>query len=289
MIVLYIDTEKNITAAMYGRVSQPKGHWHKGRRLSRHLLIALTRGELNMRIGDNIYHAEGGDVLLIPKGTLYAPLESDGLEYYFFHFTCAESEPRRENLKIDSVPSLPEGEYAYTYVSETSPVIAVQALTKAGGNIRVSEILDRVGKLNIWQNRAEKLLLDGYVRELLIVLSTDYSSPGDIATGFRRVLRYINAEYTAPITLSSLSERFGLSESYIARQFKEKLHTKSSDYINRVRISVACNLMLNSSFSIGEIAEKVGYNNQYYFSRVFRKMYGMTPNDFRRRSFSLMP
>ncbi len=279
---MYINTEKPVLVTSHGRVTQSKGYWHKGNTLKKHLLIIFTKGSLKMKIADKVYNANSGDALLIPKSTLYVPLESSGCEYYFFHFSAPDSKPNQADLNITTNTKLPEGEYSFSYSFDTSPVIEVTTLTKSI-DLRAQSVLERISRTNVWQNYTEKLLLDCYLRELLTLLNADRSKSHGVDQNLRKIIRYIDQNYKTDISLSSLASTFGISQSYVARLFKENLHTCSCDYINSVRIRHACDLLLNSKLTIGAIAEKVGFNNQYYFSRVFKTRLGITPNQFRNR------
>lgn len=280
-IFMYIDTEKPILVTSHGRVTQPKGFWHKGNTLKKHMLVVLTSGDLEMKIDGKIYKACGGDALLIPKNTLYMPLASAGCEYYFFHFFTPEAQPNQTAFRISNNPHLPDGEYSYSYFFDVSPVIEVGTLTK-NFDLRAQNVLDRVSHLNVWQNGTEKLLLDSYLRELLTLFSVDTSHSNGVDPTLRRLVRYIGVNFKKDISLSTLAANFGISESYIARLFKETLNTCSVDYINGLRIRYACDMLLNSELSIGEISAKAGFNNQYYFTRVFKKQQGITPTEFRK-------
>ena len=92
-----------------------------------------------------------------------------------------------------------------------------------------------------------------------------------------------------PQVQALLSKTFSVSDSYIARMFKTRLGMTPSDYINTVRIESACNLLLNSKMKIGDIAYKTGFYSPYYFSRVFKKIHGITPGGFRKNEQIMNP
>ena len=87
--------------------------------------------------------------------------------------------------------------------------------------------------------------------------------------------------YFLDINISTLSEKFGLSVSYISRLFREKTESTVSQQLNRLRLSAAKDMLINSDMRIGEIAFAVGYKSEYYFSRVFKKQYKISPMSFR--------
>jgi len=81
--------------------------------------------------------------------------------------------------------------------------------------------------------------------------------------------------------LSVLSEKLGLSQSYIALLFKKELACKPSEYINNVRVTVAKTILSETDMPVSEISEKVGYSDVYYFSKIFKKIIGVPPSKIR--------
>jgi len=97
------------------------------------------------------------------------------------------------------------------------------------------------------------------------------------------IVKYIEANYAEDITLQDLADRFYLSREYISRKFKQQFQENLSDYIERVRMDKAKLLLLNPQYRIAQIAESVGYKDEKYFSKVFKKLEGLSPNEFRKR------
>ena len=95
------------------------------------------------------------------------------------------------------------------------------------------------------------------------------------------VLKYVDEHYQQPISLERVAEVVGLNPVYLSYLFKKVKQVKFSEYINEVRLTKAEELLVNSTYKIGEIAEQVGYNDARYFSSLFKKRTGMSPNDYR--------
>ena len=74
----------------------------------------------------------------------------------------------------------------------------------------------------------------------------------------------------------------GLSESHFRRLFETSMHMKPADYLNMVRIDEACRLIRRSDYSMDRIGITVGYDTPSTFIRNFRKLTGMTPNEWRK-------
>lgn len=92
---------------------------------------------------------------------------------------------------------------------------------------------------------------------------------------------YISRNYEKDITLQDIAERFYLSREYISRKFKQEYKETITNYIAAIRIEKAKELLENPHLKIYEISFKVGYQNERYFSKVFKKSVGMTPNEYR--------
>jgi len=97
-------------------------------------------------------------------------------------------------------------------------------------------------------------------------------------------INYIDANYDKPITLTDIAGASHLSMSRLAHLFKEQMGITLVDYITSVRIERARYLLLATNQSCTEICFEVGYNNQSYFTRVFRELVGMPPRRFRERN-----
>ena len=92
----------------------------------------------------------------------------------------------------------------------------------------------------------------------------------------------IEMEYNTDLSLSSLAERLSVSTPYLSSLFKEEVGQNFKEYLTAVKLSKARSLLITTSESINEIAEKVGYNNAKQFSAIFKKYVGSTPAEYRR-------
>ncbi|MFC6602313.1 helix-turn-helix transcriptional regulator [Ectobacillus funiculus] len=93
--------------------------------------------------------------------------------------------------------------------------------------------------------------------------------------------KYLQANFDRDVKLQEIAERFYLSREYISRKFKQEFKENISDYIVKIRMNRAKALLKNKDFKIYEIAHMVGYQDDKYFRKVFKKVEGVTPNDYR--------
>ena len=80
---------------------------------------------------------------------------------------------------------------------------------------------------------------------------------------------------------AALSLEFRISTSYLSRIFKADMGVSVVDYIHSVRISAAKELLRGTADTLDEIALQTGFSNRWVFMRVFKKLEGMTPGEFR--------
>ena len=97
------------------------------------------------------------------------------------------------------------------------------------------------------------------------------------------ILKYLENHYMERITIADISAEVGLSQSHFMKYFKNTMGTSFIEYLNEYRLTMASRLLISSESSILAIAEEVGYENLSYFNRTFKKRFGMTPRDYRKR------
>lgn len=96
------------------------------------------------------------------------------------------------------------------------------------------------------------------------------------------IAAYIERHYDEEIALQDIAARFFLSREYISRKFKQEIGVNLSDFIERIRMDKAKLLLQGRSLRIAQIAAVVGYKDEKYFSKVFKKLEGKTPGEYRR-------
>jgi AraC-like DNA-binding protein len=103
----------------------------------------------------------------------------------------------------------------------------------------------------------------------------------------KQVRDYIEEHYgDADMSLTYLSDQFGINGKYLSRLFKEEFGENFGEHLMQVRMEHAKSLLLESAASINDIAEKVGYTTSIAFIRVFKKVAGTTPGEYRKNGLS---
>lgn len=96
-----------------------------------------------------------------------------------------------------------------------------------------------------------------------------------------KVILYIGQHYKEEINLSELAGEFFVVPTYLAKRFKEKKNCTVMQYLENMRLKKARELLESSPLSISDIAMMVGYNDPNYFARSFKKVYDLTPREYR--------
>ena len=97
----------------------------------------------------------------------------------------------------------------------------------------------------------------------------------------RKAISYIAQHYNTNLTLGEVATHVHLNSAYFSTLFKDCTETTFKEFLNIVRVEEAKNLLSNTDYSIIDIAVAVGFDNQSYFSKVFKRYTGLTPKQFR--------
>lgn len=97
----------------------------------------------------------------------------------------------------------------------------------------------------------------------------------------KKAMVYISQNFQTTITLEDVANHVHLHPSYFSTMFKQSIGSSFKEYINMVRIEESKRLLSNTDFSIIDIAIAIGFEDQSYFSKVFKKYTGLTPKQFR--------
>jgi two-component system response regulator YesN len=129
-------------------------------------------------------------------------------------------------------------------------------------------------------NKAE---LRDVLEEVYCCIRDDqYVENGELSLNVKRAENMILEYYKTGITLDEIAEKLNLTPEYLGMQFRIEKGVKFSTYIKDFRILKAKELLLSSKMKVCEVAEKVGYSDAKYFSKVFRESTGQLPAEYRK-------
>ena len=122
--------------------------------------------------------------------------------------------------------------------------------------------------------------LEVLLHEICHMMKADTDAYQEIAT---KAIAYMKVHFKEPINLEFLAEKCKLSPSYFSRKFKEQTGENYIDVLTDIRIGEAQTLLSNTTLSISEIVQEVGYCDDKHFRRLFLKVTGMKPSAYRKK------
>ena len=96
-----------------------------------------------------------------------------------------------------------------------------------------------------------------------------------------RCIQYLGEHYAEPITLSDAADHVYLTPSYLCRVFKRETGLAFNEYLSRLRVSKAKGLLRNRELRLTDISLLVGFSDQSYFTKVFKRVTGVLPHAYR--------
>lgn len=127
------------------------------------------------------------------------------------------------------------------------------------------------------------------LEELLEESNTEDFVTGEKETGDKQSNRfvdmavdYINENYSLDLTLTGVAEKVGVTSGYLSTLFTQTLNCGFIDYLNKVRIDRACNFLHDNQLKTYEVAYKVGFHDEKYFTKVFKRVTGQSPSQYRK-------
>lgn len=153
------------------------------------------------------------------------------------------------------------------------------------GNI-ILEIMDELKNKRYMYKESIKGLLKLFIIEILRIRQYNeelihYSREKILIAP---AIEYIDKNFGTDIKISELAYECSISESHFRKKFTEYMNMKPIDYINLVRVQKACDMMLKTLYSMGEIAYQCGFGNVSSFNRNFRKILDTTPYKWKKLS-----
>ncbi len=271
--------------SMTGRSKENPGWSHSGRSIPINLLTIIRRGECVFKINETEYTLKSGDVIIVPKDTYYKPHTDTFCEYTFFHFDgdlceCKDSEA----MSVFGGTAITEGSF-YGYSKERPAQLMLDHKLSTGERAKDIELL--LGKCintRINHTSPQQILLSLYFSEILFhlseVLALELPRESAYPQSLSKILYFIKENYTADIKLDDICKHTNFSKQYCMRLFKKYMNTTINDYILELRMKHAAYLLRDTYMNVNQTADYLGYSSVSYFSRVFKKYYGIAPSEY---------
>ena len=179
-----------------------------------------------------------------------------------------------------------------TYQNPASGHATIRALARKAAErgglsvVKIDEITQRSAqKVAAAQNFEEKERFSWeMLYELTDAVRIQNQKAETFSSSIARVLEYLALNYSQEVPLSALTELTHFSEPHLKRKFKDETGFTISQYIMKMRCDKAADLLLSSEFPVQEISFYVGYPDNNYFVKIFKRQFGLTPTDYRKNN-----
>ncbi|MDF2720525.1 MAG: AraC family transcriptional regulator [Paenibacillus sp.] len=238
------------------------GNWRgiRQRIAANHILILVTNGECIYTIEGNDLHLKRGDALYVPEGVIRSARRSHShLQWHVAHFHVEES------LET-SIPLLRNNHYLH-----------IQLLNNDYLKNRFSYLIQHWLRKPVYHEAIYHCVL----LEMLAVINGEIDSRNVTTKSYSIVLEvqsYIMKHYQTEIEISALAQLVERTPNYISTIFRRVTGQTITEYVQRIRIAEACNMLNQSHMSMSEISDYLGFCDQSYFNKVFRKITGLSPS-----------
>lgn len=248
-------------------------------------IFYLTSGERLYFIHDRTFHVKAGDILFINSQAIHRTMEAGKSNY---HSRCL----------IHFVPQFVGNNHLPIMQSIQKLFIpySIFSLSAAERNV-IDKFFDNMFTEAIDQQMDYELQLQSYLQQFLIHAARNLvpRNPSEIEyisnahVKISGVVRYLNEHYSEDLLLSDVAQQFNMSHFYLSRLFKTSTGFSFVEYLNSIRIKEAQQLLRDTDEKIADVAQKVGFENQSYFGKIFKEMSGTSPLQYRKELPKSMP
>ncbi len=245
-------------------------HWH-----SELEIIRILDGRLNIKLNNNVYTAERGDIFFVNPETVHGAAPEECV------YECIDFNIDFLSGLCDGIRYFVDGVFNGEYLikeevkdrelkNASNDVFEALKLRSSGYKFKV------IGALY----KMLGIIVDGHFYTQSTGIPEDLASKN--IPKLKNVISFIHKNYDSQILLSDMAAAAEMSPKYFCYFFKEMTRKTPVEYLNAYRIEKASKKLLNTSMSVTEIAYSCGFNDLSYFIKTFKQQKGVTPAAFRK-------
>ena len=282
-----------------GHSGCPSGWSLTGRRLEEAEIIVVYSGVLRCIVDGNPLFLREGDACLVPP---HLPVdqyaEGGPCRFFYIHVELnmqkadAAFKQRIVSNYVNRPSDMEPGFFFLPPLKPENTVVCVGQKMQTGSY--KNEIFTLFQRLLLERNREtvhSTLLIALEAAQILALLGQCWLRqtvpPAETPTGREQnklvqdALLYLHSHFSAPLRVADLAEQLKVSQQYLTRLFRTETGLSPIKYLNHLRIEKAKEYMRTTQMNISEAASACGFDNIYYFSRLFKQLEGMPPSAYR--------
>ena len=236
-------------------VNRPKG--------GSYLIIATVGGCGSMCVAGKSYDLPVGSIALIPRNTAHSYRTPAGgsWEFYWMH---------------------PKGELADRFLDS----VAKEGVLLSQSADNFAPLIENLLSLSLNDSQDNDIAISHAISDVLHLVAKNLLSPRSAPSLSDEAIKYIKKHYGEKISISDIAGSLFISENHLIRVFKKDVGVTPHKYLNDYRILTSAYFLRSSALSIREISESVGFSSTSLFITSFKRVYGCTPNEYKKASSS---
>lgn len=286
---IYFHNQNNIipTIILADQVSIPAPNCHFTRKPTEYILYVVTEGKMTIKEDDRSYTLQQGDcIILDPTRTHSGVTMNSSVTYSFIHFSmdCAEDildnqEFTREHIQTQLTRQTTDSGDDIIWFPKT---IHLSSPLMDSAMKHINEII-----YILKSSSAHQKLKTGceFIKVLLLLekaLAKKSKTSSIVDNRVLDLINYLKKHYNEDIHSKDIADTFFNHYDYLNRIFKKQTGQTIFSYINECRINESKRLLHSFYLTNREIAEKVGFHNEFYFSKVFKQYTGVSPKEYKK-------
>lgn len=237
-------------------------------------MIYTMRGGVTFKIGEELHHVGAGEIIFYPASVPHSIVDTDekSWEVSFVTFRC--DSPLLESLRDRVI------------VPDSSVLERIRSLFRFGCKYfynlppkgeGIVGMYCSAGELELMRIKSE---LEAVLTRLCLSLSDKRSRRGHDV--FSLASEYMKEHVGEPLSLELIAKEVGVSVSTLKKAFHDEVGGGVNRYYIDLKLSLAAKQLCESDASVGEIADRLGFSSQFYFSEQFKSRYGLSPLSYRK-------
>ena len=250
-------------------------HWHPEIELT-----LVTKGQMAYKVNNDSFILTQGQALFGNSSTLHTGCMLNNLDCEYYSITF---EPKL-------IYGYDNSNVFYKYIK---PIIQNYSLSaihfdkSLPWHQKIIQIIENIIKIDSEKYPTYELDIHSYLSNFWKLLflnnntTVDTQSDKNKYDRIRDIVSYVEKNYTSQITLDDVAKSIHICKSECSRFFKKYMNITLFEFIAEYRIEKSINYLINTNYSIIEIANLVGYNDSNYYTKVFHKIKGCSPKHYR--------
>ncbi len=281
---------------MIGKINYTNPWIHFERVSNEYILYFIREGDMYLEENEIRYHLRKGDYFLLEPALCHKGYHEAPCSYYYVHFQHPDlhkvGRDQEQQAIADMLQKRRTSLLSYN-LAETDPTDPYTILQK---NDKLADYQEYKSVLNlavsIYNRREEhykrfaSVEFHRFLMKMAHEFVLDQIAPAG-GTSLRKsiqkvdgIINYLNSNYMNKINSDQLEDLFEVNFDYINRVFSDRTGHTIFQYLNSIRINQAKELISTTNLNFNEIAYLTGIEDQYYFSKIFKKYCGITPTQY---------